>query len=1119
MKFNGNISLLSNGLGEIQNIHIERVASNPTVESATQNKGRVVYNTTTNVLYLWNGTEWTALATGGDATALQTELNNLETALGSMINGVDGTFVASAFSGFANVTAPTSVLNVLSQIDSAIESKDALSELNDVAFTSPAAGDLLQFDGTHWVDHAIGTESGVQAYDAGLAALAAFNTNGFIVQTADNTFAGRTLTASATPSEEGIVITNGNGSATPFIGLDIEGLTAVTSAAASNVFPVFNGTNNRKIALSDLANSIGAELTINELSDVVITAATSGHILYFNGANWVNNTPTAAGVQPHDAGLDALAAAGSGLVSMDGDNAFFRTLIGPAAGITVSNGGGVAGNPTLALSDDLAAVEGLTGTGFAARTATNAWANRTLIAPSEGLTIANPAGIAGNPTFALANDLAALEGLTTTGYIVRTADGAATTRTIQGAAGNISIANGSGVSTDTTIDLADVTQGASGSFLKVTIDNKGRVTGNTAVVAADITALVDSTYVNVSGDTMTGNLNMGGSNKVTGLSAPTSDTDAATKGYVDSLVAGLSWKQAVRVATTGPLTLATDFEAGDIVDGVTLVAGDRILIKDQATQSQNGIYVVQASGAPVRATDLDVAAEFTGATVFVTEGTLNKDTGWTQTTEVVTLGTDNIVWNQFSAGTLYTWGTGLSITGNQVDVNLGAGIKQLPTDEVGIDLYTPTTGAIILTENGTDRSTGADAQLHLLLASGSGLAQSAAGLTISANGVTNAMIVNDTWQLNGDSGSSLFHLGDVFEIKGDSVQGIVTSVDSDNVSPATFTITATNASTSQKGVASFDSGDFAVAAGAVSIKAGGVDNSQLANSSITIAGSSGSDPVALGETLTFLGATTPITVAVTSNTATIAVADATTTTLGLASFSAGDFNVTGGAVSIKAGGVDNSQLANSTVTIAGDSGAPDAVALGETITFTGTDPIDTAITDNVVTISAKLASTSVIGVASFNSSHFSVTAGAVSLAATLSDLTDVDTSTDSPATDSILAYTGSTWAAVDPSTVLDSAVLDDLSDVVISTPADNQALIYNGTNWVNQKVYHLHTQAVAAASWVVTHNIGQKFCNVTVVDDTDEVIIPQSIKFDSATQLTVTFNSAVAGAVVVMGIA
>src|SRR4051794_7585517 len=108
-------------------------------------------------------------------------------------------------------------------------------------------------------------------------------------------------------------------------------------------------------------------------------------------------------------------------------------------------------------------------------------------------------------------------------------------------------------------------------------------------------------------------------------------TQKAVKTYVDNTLQGLSWKQPVRVATTGNGTLSSAFANGQTVDGVTLATGDRILIKDQSTASQNGIYVVQASGAPVRASDADSSAELLNATVYVSEGTSNADTAWSQT--------------------------------------------------------------------------------------------------------------------------------------------------------------------------------------------------------------------------------------------------------------------------------------------------------------------------------------------------------------------------------------------------------------------------------------------------------------------------------------------------------
>lgn len=120
-------------------------------------------------------------------------------------------------------------------------------------------------------------------------------------------------------------------------------------------------------------------------------------------------------------------------------------------------------------------------------------------------------------------------------------------------------------------------------------------------------------------------------------------TQQAVKGYVDNAVNGLSWKDSVRVATTTNGTLATAFANAQVVDGVTLATNDRILIKDQTTQTENGIYIVQASGAPVRSSDADTGAEIRQATVVVEEGTTNADTTWTLTNNgTITIGSTNL---------------------------------------------------------------------------------------------------------------------------------------------------------------------------------------------------------------------------------------------------------------------------------------------------------------------------------------------------------------------------------------------------------------------------------------------------------------------------------------------
>lgn len=223
--------------------------------------------------------------------------------------------------------------------------------------------------------------------------------------------------------------------------------------------------------------------------------------------------------------------------------------------------------------------------------------------------------------------------------------------------------------------------------------------------------------------------------------SPSADADVATKAYVDAQRSGLDVKQSVRVATTEALTLSSDFEAGDVVDGVTLAEGDRVLIKNQATGSENGIYVVASSGAPTRATDADSNTEVTpGMFTFVEEGTVNADSGWVLTTNgSITLGTTALTFAQFSGAGQIVAGNGLTKTGNQLDVGGTADRITVNSDSVDIastyagqssitTLGTITTGTwnatdIAVADGGTGASTASDARTNL--------ADTASGFTTS----------------------------------------------------------------------------------------------------------------------------------------------------------------------------------------------------------------------------------------------------------------------------------------------------------------------------------------------------------------------------------------------------
>ena len=734
---------------------------------------------------------------------------------------------------------------------------------------------------------------------------------------------------------------------------------------AASAFSGFQNVTNPTDITNVLSQLDAAVESIDTLEEIEPVGA-QGNIIYADSSStWSQAAPGAtSGVQPYDAELTALAGVvsaadtvpyftGSGSATGTTLTSFARTLIDDASASDArSTLGLVIGTDVQAFDSGLSSLSSMTGPGLVAVSADgNTFTARSLVAPAEGLTISNVDG-AGNMTFALANDLAAVEGLTTTGMVVRTGDGTAATREITGSTGNVVVTNGDGVASAPTIDLASVTQGTGGTFLKVTLDGYGRVTGNTAVTTADITALVDATYVNASGDSMSGNLSMG-SNSITSLATPTNPTDAATKGYVDTVAAGLSWKPPVdSVAASAPAVTG---------------AGARYL----------------------NTTDMKVYTSADGTTWGAGESPADGWAVFNRTNErgYVYSGT---AWVEFTGTTLTNAGIALSKddSTNTLNLNIGAGLVE-DTDYVTVRLasstaLTKTAGA------GTN-------ELALVLDTGSGMEQSATGLKISAGGVTNAMLANSTILGDADTGTASLALGETLNVIGSATQGIDTAVAATG-GVMTFTVTAKDATSSQKGVASFTTPTFAVTSGAVDIAAGGVTNAMLANSALTLAGNTGSESVSLGETLTISGSGAISTVAATGNAMTVSVATATDSVLGVASFASADFTVSSGAVSIVAKG------------------------------------------------------------------------------------------------------------------------LDSLTDVAITSATGGDMLVHNGTEFVNRKAYYLHDQASGATTWTVTHGLGQKYCNVTVIDSADEVVIPQSITFNSTTQLTVTFTSAITGKVVVMGV-
>jgi hypothetical protein len=289
-------------------------------------------------------------------------------------------------------------------------------------------------------------------------------------------------------------------------------------------------------------------------------------------------------------------------------------------------------------------------------------------------------------------------------------------------------ATGSGT---TTLALTLKNTGTAGTYTKVTTDSQGRVSSGTTLAASDIpdltavkitdfnTTVQSSRLDQMAAPTASVSLN---NQKITGLAEPQNAQDAATKSYVDSAAQGVVTKNSVKAATTANITLS----GTQTIDGVAVVADDRVLVKNQSTASQNGIYVV-AAGAWSRAADANTWNELISAYTFVEEGTLNADNGYLITVNAGgTLGVTDVTVAQFSGAGQITAGAGLTKTGNQLDV--GGTANRIIVNADTIDIASNYVGQSTITTLGTV-STGT------WNATAIGVAYGGIGLTAAVNGL------------------------------------------------------------------------------------------------------------------------------------------------------------------------------------------------------------------------------------------------------------------------------------------------------------------------------------------------------------------------------------------------
>jgi hypothetical protein len=289
-----------------------------------------------------------------------------------------------------------------------------------------------------------------------------------------------------------------------------------------------------------------------------------------------------------------------------------------------------------------------------------------------------------------------------------------------------------------------------------------KVTGVAAGTAAGDALMYGQGSAVLAGLALTAALAMG-ANLITGLATPVSATDAATKGYVDGIAQGLQVKTSARALAASNITLS----GTQTIDGVAVIASDRVLVTGQTTGSQNGLYVV-AAGAWARAADMAATTHAGSSFVFISEGTANADTGWVVTTDAPNdvVGTNTLAFTQFSGAGAIAAGSGLTKTGTTLSVNvLAASGTAIVSGNVAVKLagtnpglQLASDGVALLPDPNGGLTTGAAGSKLLL--NGTTLQMGAAGVSVKG--------VGSLWEINATATSSNVTAGNLNTLTGGS---------------------------------------------------------------------------------------------------------------------------------------------------------------------------------------------------------------------------------------------------------------------------------------------------------------------------------------------------------------
>ena len=806
---NGNIVLTPNGTGKT-------VLNNPYINGTTDTLAEFIYDTVGGAV------------TG---TASQIAVTNSDVGNTSTISLINTAVTAGSYGSATAI--PVFTVDAQGRLTAASTASitTSLNIAGDTGTDTIAlATDTINFQGGTGITSTV--TSATNTVD--------FSIDSTVVTlTGTQTLTNKTLTS---PTITGLTISGVNVSDSSIV---FEGATAdafettlfVTDPTADRTVTIPDATGT--VVLADLAQTL-TNKTIAAGSNTIsgLTNSNLSGTAGITNANLANSSVT---IGSTTVALGATSTSLAGLTS--------ATFAGSTSGTTQILSGATAGTSVLTLP---VATDTLVG-----KATTDTFTNKTISGASNTLSnignasLTNSSVTIGSTSVSLGATVTTFAGLasvTSTAFVgaltgnASTATTLATARNINGVSFNgstditVTAAAGtlsgntlnSGVTASSLTSVGTITSGTwNGTTIAVGSGGTGTTNGSiTGTAALTFTAAAGNNNVNLV-PTGTGIVDVGGK-RVGNAATPTQSSDLTTKAYVDSLSNGLDVKASVRAATTANITLSNT----QTIDGVALSVGDRVLVKDQTTGSQNGIYVV-ASGAWTRATDFDNTPDIEvspGTFFFVEDGTTQADNGYVvANTGAITIGSTAITFSQFSGAGQITAGDGLTKTGNTINAVGTANRISVATDS--IDIASTYVGQSSITTLGTI---------------GTGTWQGTViGATYGGTGVNN--------------GAKTITLGGSFTHTGAHTLGLTTTANTSVTLPTTGTLAtlAGTESLSNKTITSSSfSGTTLAASGAVTLTSA-TDATALGTAAVVLSGGlSVAKAMFIGTNITGAGAAT-----------------------------------------------------------------------------------------------------------------------------------------------------------------------------------------------------------------------------------------------------------------------